>query len=202
MAAVATIVLLTACSNTTKITRTYLDETRVGTPVRNVLIIAIIDNTEVREIFETHFMKRLNAAGIEAVTSARVLPIDADSKHKKEAIVRVIDQYDSDTVVITHLVGLEDSEVFNRANRTSRRFYSGYFPFYNYAWDYVHAPTVYGDRVKIGLETRLYDVKTEALIWAGESQTSDPETIGQAIGQVVDVVMDELKKSGLLPEPE
>jgi hypothetical protein len=60
---------------------------------------------------------------------------------------------------------------------------------------------VYGDRVIIGLETRLYDLKTEALIWAGKSQTSDPETIGQAIGQVVDVVMDELKKSGLLPEP-
>jgi hypothetical protein len=33
---------------------------------------------------------------------------------------------------------------------------------------------VYGDRVKIGFETRLDDVKTEALIWAGESQTSDP----------------------------
>jgi hypothetical protein len=74
-------------------------------------------------------------------------------------------------------------------------------PVYQNAWDYVHAPAVYGDRVKIGLETRLYDVKTESLIWAGESQTTDPETIGQAIGQVVDVVMIELGKSGLLPEP-
>ena len=60
---------------------------------------------------------------------------------------------------------------------------------------------MYGDRVKIGFETRLDDVKTEALIWAGESQTSDPETIGQAIGQVVDVVMGELKKTACCPNP-
>lgn len=58
---------------------------------------------------------------------------------------------------------------------------------------------LYGERVAIRLETRLYDVKTEALNRAGESQTMYLKTTGQAIGQVVDAVMNELKKSPLLP---
>lgn len=41
---------------------------------------------------------------------------------------------------IPHLVGLEESEVFSRANRRSQKYYSGGYLFYDYAWDYVHAP--------------------------------------------------------------
>ena len=199
MAAAIMVVFLTSCAGT-RITRTHVDDARVGTPVKDVLIIAIIDDAEIREIFETYFMKRLNAAGVKALSSANALPIAAGTKLQKEAIFKVIDEYGNDTVAITHLVGLEESEVFSRANRWSRQYYNDYYRFYDYAWDYVHAPTVYGERVAISLETRLYDVKTESLIWAGESQTMDPKTTGQAIGQVVDAVMNELKKSRLLPE--
>jgi len=54
--------------------------------------------------------------------------------------------------------------------------------------------------VAISLESLLYDVKTEPLIRAGESQTMDPKATGQAIGQGADAVMNELKKSRLLTE--
>ena len=200
MAVSWTIGLLIACSNTTKMTRTYVDDTRIGTPVEDVLIIAIIDEAEIRKLFETYFMKRLNAVGVEAIISADVLPIRTDTKLQKEAILKVIDGHGSDTVAITHLVGLEESEVFSRSIRRSPQYYTGYYRFYNYAWDYVHAPTVYGEHIQISLETRLYDVKTESLIWVGESKTMDPKTTGQAIGQVVDMVMNEMKKNRLLPE--
>jgi hypothetical protein len=194
------IVLLMACSNTTKMTRVYVDDNRIGTPVKDVLVIAVIDEAEIREVFETHFMKRLTAVGVEAITSADVLPIGADTKLQKEAILNVIDEHGNDTVAITHLVGLEESEVFSRSIRRSPMYYRDYYRFYIDAWDYVHAPTVYGEHIQISLETRLYDVKTESLIWVGESQTMDPKTTGQAIGQVVDAVMNELKNNGLLPE--
>ena len=45
-------------------------------------------------------------------------------------------------------------------------------------------PTIYGERVELNIETRLYDVKTESLIWAGELQLSNPKTTGEAIGQM------------------
>ena len=133
------------------------------------------------------------------IASGSDLSVKMVAKLNRQEIMDAIDKHGSDTVAITHLVGLEESEVFSRANRRSPHYYNGYYRFYNYAWDYVHAPAVYGERVKLSIETRFYDVKTESLIWSGESQTMDPEAIGQAIGQVVDVVMKELNRSGLLP---
>ena len=77
---------------------------------------------------------------------------------------------------ITPLMGLADSEVFSRSVGRS--------------------PTVYGEHIQISLETRLYNMKTESMIGVGESQTKDPKTTGPAIGQVVDVVMNELHQNG------
>jgi hypothetical protein len=125
-----------------------------------------------------------------------VLPVEMGAKLDKEAIVAVIDNHASDAILITHIVGLEQAEVFNRGRP---RFYSNYYGFYNYAWVYVTWPTVYGEKLKLRLETRLYDTKTESLIWAGETQLVNPKSTGEAIGQVGRGVMTDLEKNGLLP---
>jgi hypothetical protein len=126
-----------------------------------------------------------------------VLPIDVGTKLEKEAIIEVVDKYENDTVLITHLVGMEESEVFSRDRP---RYFYNYYGFYNYGLAYVTWPTIYGEKVTFSLETGLYDVKTESLIWAGESQIKNPKTTGEAIGQVVNLVMKELEKNQLLPK--
>lgn len=187
-----------ACSGSSiQMTQTHLEEDHVGKPIKDVLIIVIIDDQEIRPIFEKHFMDWLNVKGVEAIISADVLPIDAGTKLEKEAIIEVIDKYENDAVLITHLVGYTETEVFSRDRP---RYYNSYYGFYNYASGYVYWPTIYGERVQFNLETRAYDAKTESLIWAGESRVKNPKTTGQAIGQVVDVVMRELEKNGLLPK--
>jgi hypothetical protein len=199
MAAAALFILVTvACSlSRTRMVQAHVEETHVGTPIKNVLIIAVIDDRQIRTIFEKHVQEWFNAFGVEAVTSSAVLPIDDDPKLEKAAIIEVVDQLGADTVAITRPVGFAETEVFSRDRP---QFYYNYYGFYNYAWGYVSWPTIYGEDVEFDLETRLYDVKTETLIWAGETKTTNPKTTGEAIGQVVEAVMKELEKNGLLPK--
>ena len=189
---------IVACSgSSSQMIPTHMEENHVGQPIKNVLIIAIVDNPEIRTIFEKHFKDWLKVKGVEAIISADVLSVEVGVKLEKEAIVQVVDKYENDAILITHLVGMEESEVFSRDRP---RFFYNYYGFYNYGMVYVTWPTVYGEKVQITLETGLFDVKTESLIWAGESRIKNPETTGQAIGQVVDMVMKELEKNGLLPK--
>ncbi|GEM_PF-1018302 len=188
-----------ACSGSgTQMIQTHMEEAHLGKPIGDVLIIVILDNQKIRAIYEKHVMDWLNVKGVEAVMSAGALPTNANTKLEKEAIIDVVDKYESDTIWISHLVGWDETEVFSRDRP---RYYRNYYGFYNYGCGgYITWPTIYGERVQFSLETRLYDVKTESLIWAGESQTKNPETTGQAIGQVVDAVMKALEKNGLLPK--
>jgi hypothetical protein len=195
-----TLAVLGASCSGSRMTRTYMDAGRAGKPIKNVLIIAIIDDDEIRDIYETHFKEHLNAVGIKATSSAHALPVSVGKKVDEAEIRGLVEQSGSDTVAITHLVGREGREAFSRAGRLSQLYHSGYYRYYTGVWDYVHAPTVHIDHVKLFLETRLYDVKTQSLIWSGESETIDPETVGQAIGQIVSLVMDELEKNGLIKD--
>ena len=90
-----------------------------------------------------------------------------------------------------------ETEVFSRG---VPEVYRNYYGFYRYSWGYVHWPVITGVNVQFTLETRLYDIGTESLLWAGESRLTNPETTGKAIDQVVEAVMKALEKNGLLPK--
>jgi hypothetical protein len=189
---------IVACSGSSaRMIPSHIEQTHVGKPVRDVLIIVIVENQEIRAIFEKHFKDWFTVKGVEAITSADVLPLDVNTKLEKEAIIEVVDKYENDAILITHLVGMEESEVFSRDRP---QYFFNYYGFYNYGLAYVTWPTVYGEKAKFSIETALYDAKTESPIWAGESQLKNPKSTGQAIGQVVDMVMKELEKNGLLPK--
>ncbi len=187
-----------ACSGSShRMTPVYLEEQAAITPIKDVLIIVVIDDQEIRAIFEKHFKDWFTAKGIEAITSTEVLPIKKDSELDKEIILEVVDKYANDSVLITNLEGYEEEEVFSR---DLPRFHGTYYGFYRYAWGYVYWPTIYGEKVQFTLETRLYSIKSESLVWAADSKLVNPETTGKAIGQVVESVMQELEKNGLLPK--
>ena len=180
-----------------QMTPTHTEKTASGKPIRDTLVIVVIDDEEVRAIFENHFKEWFAAKGVEAIVSTDVLPIQKETQLEKETIVEAIEKHENDTVLITQLVGLEETEVFSRDRPQYHRNYYGY---YQYSWGYVHWPTITSENIQISLETRLYDVGTEALLWAGYSRLTNPETTGKAISQVVEAVMVELEKNGLLPD--
>ena len=191
-------IALVACSgSSSRMIPTYMEESHMGKPIKDVLIIAIIDNQEIRAILEQHFKDWLNAKGVEAIISANVLAVEMGVKLEKEAIVEVADKYENDTVLITRIVGMQETEVFSRDRP---QYFFNYYGFYNYGFAYVTWPTIYDEKVTFSLQTGLYDVTTESLIWAGESQIKNPKTTGLAIGQVVEMVIKELEKNGLLPK--
>ena len=191
-------IAVVACSgSSSRMIPTHMEASHVGKPIKDVLIIAIVDNQEIRAILEKHFKDWLNAKGVEAIISADVLAVEMGAKLEKEAIVEIVDKYENDSILITHVVGMEESEVFSRDRP---RYFYNYYGFYNYGLTYVTWPTIYGEKVQFSLETGLYDVTTESLIWAGESQIKNPKTTGLAIGQVVEMVIKELEKNGLLPK--
>ncbi len=191
--------LFVSCAGTTT-KQLLMDESHTGKPIKNVLIIVVLDNNEIRGIFENHFRDHFNAAGIEATSTASTLSTEVGEKLDKEDIVSLVAQKGSDTVLITHVVDREESDAFSRVSGLSDIQYHGYYQYYVDIWDSAYMPTIDSDNLKFFLETRLYDVKDQSLIWAGSSQTRNPDTVGQAIGQIVSGIMQELRKNGLVPD--
>lgn len=186
-----------SCSPT-KLTNTWMDETARGRSVRDVLVIGISDEQAVRRSFEDKFVKRFNDSGVEAVAGWSELP--TDKPLDKADIDAAIQRLDIDTLIITHLLGVDQKEVYNppRTYRVPTHSHLGYYGYYGIVYDYVHQPGYYTTNTKVLLETNLYDANTEKLIWSARSETLNPSSDRQMIDSVINSLIDDLTKNGLI----
>jgi len=196
--AVCSGVLIAGCAGGTRLTPTSMDETYRGKPVSNILVIGVTfkEKEEVRRSFEDRFVAQLKAAGVEAIASGDAISIPGDLMLKKDAILQAVNKFNNDAVIITHLIGKEEKEVYSRSNRGP----SGYYSYYGWAYGHSHSPDHFSANTTVRLATNLYDVKTEKRIWSAESETLKAGSVDQVIDDVIKLVIDDLQINGLLPK--
>ena len=185
---------------TTKITETWKDVRYRGAPFSDLFVIGVAKEENTRRSFENKFVEKLQAAGVEAVASSSIM--ESNQKIEKAAILATIEKLDIDAVLVTRLVSLKEEEI--RSPSTSehgrRDDYQGrFYGDYNTAYGYTHQPAQYTTSVRVGLETKLYDVKTEQLIWAATSKTANPKSKTKLFDAVIEALVRDLKKNKLLP---
>ena len=185
---------------TTKITETWKDVRYRGAPFSDLFVIGVANEENTRRSFENKFVEKLQAAGVQAVASSSVMK--SDQKIEKVAILAAIEKLDIDAVLVTRLVSLKEKEVRSPSTSEQGRpddYQGRYYTDYSTAYGSSHEPAQYTTSVRVGLETKLYDVKTEQLIWAATSKTANPKSKIKLFEAVIDALVQDLKKNKLLP---
>ena len=182
--------LIISCAGT-ELTQKQVDDAYKGKPVSDILVIAITGNEHNRRSFEKKFVAQLKSVGVDAISSEEAIPMPADLELKKETILNAVHQYENDAVIITHLLGKEEKDVYTRGGSAHRGFYGFYHNRYS-------DPGYSSTSTTVRLETNLYDVKTEKLIWSGKSKTWSKDSKDQIINDVIKAVINNLQKNKLL----
>lgn len=199
---------VTGCA-ATQVKQIWKDEAFQGGRLDNVLVIGILKNNTARRAFESEFVKYFRYRGIIAVESFRVLPTDAlEGDEARDAIVQKIKELGINAVLMTKVVGSRTSE----ETIPGMTITSGYgLPYGSYgAWGAYagvaysfpgpNQPTTQGyshvDKF-LALETQLFDVKTEKLIWAARSETRISGAPQNEIKPYIRIVADKLFRAKL-----
>jgi DNA-binding Lrp family transcriptional regulator len=163
------------------------------------LVIGVAEQEDIRRSFEEKFVEKLEAGGIKAVESSSVM--SKDQKIDKETILAVVKKTEVDGVLLTYLLAVEEKEVANPGATYSRAddYHGGTIPDLSSAYDYRSGPQYYTTRVKVRLETNLYDAKTEQKVWSARSRTLNPKSDTALMDSVIDSLVKDLKKNKLLP---
>jgi hypothetical protein len=187
-------VITNSCTST-KLTNTRIDEAYKGKPFSDFLVIGVSEEKGIRRSFEEKFVEYLKETGVEALSSADAITIVKDKKLEKEEILKAVQKYQNDAVIITHLLGEKKKDVY-----TPPTVSYGYYGYYDHVWGYVHSPGYYTTHTFVLLETNLYDVSTEKLVWSGRSETWDSGSEKKMIDEVIKKVTKEIRTNGLLPD--
>ena len=200
---------LAACSKTkTSIPQSYRNPGYEQTVFKKLMVIGVAENQESRQAFEDAFVKAIGEQGGVAQGSWGVLP--QSEQLTEEEIRAAIEAGNFDGVLITRVLSVDKDQEYvepKAYNNPRTTYYAvggglygyNYYGFYGTTYARVHEPGYFETSTTLRLETNLYSVATDGLVWTGQSKTVDPESIADARASMTAAVAKKLKDEKLIP---
>ena len=193
---VAVSVLFTSCvsSTGTNIVQSWKDPTARPIEFKKVMFFYLEKDRTVRGFAEEEFVRKVKGTTVvpSIALFAEVAPKDVD-KMKDQLRAQGFDGG-----VLMRIARVD--EVTRQEPGIHPGFQSSFGDYYGYWWSY--APAGYsGQMVKertIRVETVVYALDEDKLVWAGISETENPEGIKDLVAEVIDAVAKSLREKGLL----
>ena len=80
-------------------------------------------------------------------------------------------------------------------------YYTSLWGYYGYGWGAVYTPGYTRDERFVSIETLIFSVPKNALMWAGLSVTENPKDGRKVVAEVVKEAVNEMRKQGLARKP-
>ena len=207
--------LATACSGT-KMGDSWSSQNYKG-QIENVYIIGIAKSELNRMVFEDTFESRLTSEGVKALSSYKDLPVNQEAD--RQTVMQRMSANNCDSVLMTRVISQRTEKITEAPSGSYRYTYSPgpYYgnqgaqgqaiPAQNWGDYYLsrsgHGTLTYSQpsslsSVILTVESVLYDLQTEELIWSARLETTVEGNMENMMQRFVDEVIKDLKGKGLL----
>jgi len=193
--------LLSACSSTSLVNR-WSDPEYKGPALQKILVIGIIKDDIKRRSFEEEFASLISTPNRSGIASYTLLP-DLKSADQKEEILAVVDKVGADGVMIVTLQGVSKEQ---RDVPPSVDYYPapgmgmgyGMYGYYGMSHTAVYRPGYTVTDTVVRLDTKLFAVSSEKMIWAGKTESFNPSSSQSVVSELEKLVISDMKKSGMV----
>jgi len=191
-------VVASSCS-TTKITSSWSEpnKTIVLNKLNKVLAVALLKNEANNRKAEDQIIERLNGKGVVSYSYLNT----TFNKKNEEAIRDKIKLDGFDGVVTIRLIDVDKERTYTPGHLSSYpleyRTFSGY---YYRTWNAYSIPGYYATTKTYTIETNVFSIKEDKIIWTGLTQTIDPNGVNKMTAAVVKEVFKKMKNDGFISD--
>lgn len=195
--------LLFASCSTTKMGTVWVDKNYQGGKIKKIFVIGVSKDPTVRRVFEDEFVGQLKAQGTDAIPSYSQIP---DEKMiDRPTVESKMKEMGADGVIVTTLVD-QNTQKVERSTYYADRGWHGYYRHSYNATLVRHQTTSYQYEV-FNLETKLYEIRDQKMIWSGLSDTQIPYdqpgtfsagAVNRAIKELIENIVKRLSESLLI----
>ena len=196
--AAAAVVGLAACAATTRFDSTWKapEAGPLNFQGRKVAALVVSDNTVTRFSGEDLLARELKARGVEGIPAYDLIP--QNETRDKERARTLFNQAGIVGVVVMRAGGMQ-KEIVSSGSYWGVPSYGSFWGvgYYGYSWGVSSATLVRTDTV-VRVETLVYDLETDKLVWAGLSESTNASKAESLIKDLVAAAVAEMKKQGLI----
>ena len=203
------VALLVAASSSTTMSGSWSDPAFTK-KAKNVYIIGISKDETRRRIFEDTFGRQLASQGIKTFSSYKDLPNNQEAD--REVIIQRMTAEGCDSVILTKLIDTR-KETVTTPGRVSgyssgpyRRGgsyggggrYNNWGSYYGSRTDITFQPPTSTEFVIATVESVMYDLESEEMIWSGQLETVIEGNFEKMVQDFVDTVSKDLAEKGII----
>jgi hypothetical protein len=188
---IAALSLLAGCA-TVELAGSWKDPGFTGPALRKVLVIGAAQSETNRRLFEDSFSQVLKASGVTAVPGYTLIPVGAAPS--RDQVRDAVAKAGADAVIVTRVgraeTRVEVTPTYYQTGPYRAGLYGGYGT--------SAAPAMVNQYEVFTLETTLWQVKTEKVVWGGTSRVIEPQDVSKATAELAEVLIAKMRADGVL----
>jgi len=164
---------------------------------KKVVAMFVSTDEAVRRGVETTLAHELTLRGIQGVAAYMLIPT---AQLKDEAKAKeMLAQSGAAGVVALRLIGREQEISGTTGGYYAAAPYASMWNgYWGYSWGGIYEPSYLKSEMVMSIETLVYSLEQNQLIWAGQSKTTNPKNVNNLLKELVSKVGGEMKKAGLV----
>jgi hypothetical protein len=196
--------MLTACASTT-FTSTWKapDAQAVDPAGKKVAAVYMSTDESSRRAAEDILARKLTERGAEGVPSYTLIETSVASD--VERTKKLLSEAGVDGVVIMRVLGEKERTrvTYTGAPWGFAPYYRHWSSYWGFGWGAPYSPTEVTTTTELAIETLVYSLTRDELLWAGTSRTTDPGKISKLVDEIADAAAREMTRQGVLkPNPK
>lgn len=192
---------LAGCASTT-FQSTWKDPAAepLGFAGKKVVAMVVVPDVATRRGAEDELATQLTRRGVEGLPSSAVIP-ENEIKDKDKVKAR-LERAEVAGVVVMHVTD-RDKQLTASGPTYMGSMYSGFYGgFYGWGWGMpVYSPGYIRTDTLVYVETLVYSLKQDKLVWAGQSKSTNPSRVDALIKEIMDAAVADMQKAGLVRKP-
>lgn len=187
---------LISCSPATKIEKTWMEpgSTVSAGPGNKALVVALVKDETSRRVIEDELIKRFNSS---AVASYKILTPEMIKAASPEALNEHLKSGTFTHILMMRLADVEKETSYVQGS-ANMGYYGGYGRYYGYGANYYSTPGYYTTDKNYFIETTIYSINPDKLLWTGTTKTVNPSKIDKTVNEIADVLVAKMKQEGFL----
>jgi len=187
---------LGSCATTT-LTNVWKEKDYQSWPFDKIFVLVALQDPSLRRFSEDKIVSLLGLNGIQSVASYTILQNYGISD--KESIASAIKESETDSFLIMRFIKIEIGDTYASEKKyTIPTWYHDWYTYYSRSFGHMQTPKYNDQNFFAVIETNMYYVKTETLIWSARSEILMVACGCEEIGSYIEDIIDKLISDQLI----
>ena len=194
--ATATILGASGCGSSTHFISKWSAQAQpVAVTGLRIATVFLNDNESIRREGEDVLVREVGRIGAFGVASYDILPEDPRDRERAK---RELAAAGVEAVLSMRVVARDRMIDGSTTYFTGSTHYGSLWNYWGYGWGNLYGGGYVDSDMIVSVETLLYSLADEKLLWAGMSETFDPDDVASAVKSIAREAVDEMQDDGVL----